>query len=144
MRIIASLGLAGALLALTAPATFACDAQPSSDAVHQWDYLTQPISDAYGVPPALTDRVIQVESGGDSSAESPSGAMGLMQVMGYNFQPWEDPWSPADNIRAGVRVLAQGYQDTGSWDGALAEYLGVGGSDAEGSTDSSYLASVCN
>lgn len=61
-----------------------------------------------GVDPALVLKVMRAESGGDPAAVSPKGARGPMQLMpgtardmGVNID------DPLDNIRGGVRYLAQ-------------------------------------
>lgn len=76
-----------------------------------------------GVDPSLVLRVMQAESGGRANAVSPKGATGPMQLMpgtardlGVNIN------DPLDNIRGGVRYLAQQLKVFGTPDLALAAY----------------------
>ena len=71
----------------------------------------------------LVLAVMEQESGGNPSAESWAGAMGLMQVMDFTFAlmmagsetfaPHIDPaafWDERSNVRAGIRYLALAMQ----------------------------------
>jgi soluble lytic murein transglycosylase-like protein len=62
-----------------------------------------------GIRPDLVRAVIQVESAFNPRAVSPKGAMGLMQLMPATAKQFGviDPFSPAENIRAGVSYLRQ-------------------------------------
>jgi hypothetical protein len=82
----------------------------------------------FGIPEAWIYAVMRVESAGDTSATSPKGAMGLMQVMPatysalrsrYGFGP--DAYNPRDNILAGAAYLREMYDRYGS-PGFLAAY----------------------
>lgn len=59
------------------------------------------------LPPDLVRAVIQAESGFDSNAVSPKGAMGLMQLMPATATEFgvTNPFHPEQNIRAGVAYL---------------------------------------
>ncbi|SHJ13817.1 lytic transglycosylase domain-containing protein [Wenxinia saemankumensis] len=59
------------------------------------------------VSPALVLAVISIESGGRASAESPAGALGLMQLMPATAERFgvTDRASPAQSIRGGVAYL---------------------------------------
>jgi len=61
----------------------------------------------YGVPARLVHAVIQVESGYRSSARSPKGARGLMQLLPSTGRQYGalDLFDPETNIDAGVRHL---------------------------------------
>jgi soluble lytic murein transglycosylase-like protein len=70
--------LAPAALAV-APAALALPWLPAS--VARWSDLLVAAGTRHGVDPELLAIVALVESGGDADARSPSGALGLMQVM---------------------------------------------------------------
>jgi len=78
----------------------------------------------FDLPARLLDAVIAQESGYNSRAVSPAGAMGMMQIMpgtarslGLAF-----PWDPIANIRAGARYLRDQKYRFGRMDLALAAY----------------------
>ncbi|MCE5393064.1 MAG: lytic transglycosylase domain-containing protein [Acidithiobacillus sp.] len=71
--------------------------------------IVQASAQQYGVSPALLNAVITVESGFNAGAVSPKGAMGLMQLMPATALRFgaNDPFNPAENIRAGTAYLAE-------------------------------------
>jgi len=76
-----------------------------------------------GVDPNLVLRVLQAESGGDPAAVSPKGAIGPMQLMPATAKAMVvNPFDPLDNIRGGVRYLAQQLKAFGTPELALAAY----------------------
>lgn len=97
------------------------------------------------VPPALIAGVIRVESEGNPSTVSVSGARGLMQIMpdelvehGVPVDVWFDP---ATNIRTGSRIIAERAAAYGSWESGVAHYFGIG-CDAYGTCTASYVRAV--
>lgn len=64
-------------------------------------------SRARAVPPSLVRAVISQESGGDPSAISTAGAMGLMQLMPGTASAYgvTNPFNPDQNVAAGVAYL---------------------------------------
>lgn len=61
----------------------------------------------YDLDKNLIATVMQIESCGDASAESPSGAQGLFQVMPFHFASGEDMQDPDTNARRGMEYLQQ-------------------------------------
>jgi soluble lytic murein transglycosylase-like protein len=85
----------------------------------------KPLFDAadanHGLPPGLTARIAYVESRYNPQAQSPAGAIGIMQLEPSSF-PGVDPWDPIAAIDAGANYLATLYQQFGSWQLATAAY----------------------
>ena len=95
-------------------------------------------SRAHAVPPSLVHAVITQESGGDPSAISTAGAMGLMQLMPSTAASYgvTNPFNPNQNVAGGVAYLhdllvryhgnlslALAAYNAGS--GAVAKYGGI-------------------
>lgn len=89
----------------------------------------------WGVPPALAVHVSHVEDwSGDSTATSPAGAVGIMQVQprlwAHTFDADCGP-APLVNMEknacVGVHVLTWYYQQTNEWATALRSYNGKAG-----------------
>ncbi|MGG2092755.1 lytic transglycosylase domain-containing protein [Bacillus sp. S13(2024)] len=85
----------------------------------------QRVSDTYGIPKTLIQKMIEVESDFNPNTVSSAGAIGLMQLMPANVkeQGVTNPFSPAESIEGGVKELA-GYlkQYNGDLVLALAAY----------------------
>jgi soluble lytic murein transglycosylase-like protein len=94
------------------------------------------------VRPDLVRAVVQVESGFNPRARSAKGALGLMQLMPATMQEFgvQNPFDPADNVRAGVAYLRQlldRYDNNETL--ALAAYnAGPGAVDRHGQTVPPY------
>jgi len=74
---------------------------------HRYDALIVDHANRNNVRPDLVRAVIQVESAYNSTAVSPKGAMGLMQLMPATAREFNvgNPFDPRENIRAGVAYL---------------------------------------
>jgi soluble lytic murein transglycosylase-like protein len=80
---------------------------PGTSAHDRYEPLIQTHAAANGLPVDLVRAVIQVESGIDSLAQSPKGAMGLMQLMPATAADLDvrDPYDADQNIREGTAYL---------------------------------------
>ena len=88
----------------------------------------KPIFIAEGVPPELV-WLAEVESGFDTLARSPIGAVGLFQLMpetakslGLAVTPWDQRLQPEKNGRAAAKYLKYLHDDFGDWRLAIAAY----------------------
>lgn len=77
-----------------------------------------------GLHPYLIAAVIYHESGGNPTARSSAGALGLMQLMPATARALKvrDPFDPEENIRAGARYLKLQLDRFGQIPFALAAY----------------------
>lgn len=99
----------------------------------------QSSSERYGLDPLLVLAVIEVESHGKPWAQSPKGALGLMQVMPYMMRPMGlagNPTTIEANIEAGCMILSGNIRRLGEADGISSYFWG---SDIRGL---SYLTKV--
>lgn len=89
-------------------------------------------AEKYGVDTDLVHSLAQQESGGNTHAHSPKGALGVMQLMPHTAQQLGvDPTDSDQNIDGGVRYLKQQIDKYGDQDKALAAYnAGPGAVDA--------------
>jgi hypothetical protein len=123
----------------------ATGADPGTD---KWRALIDQAAAQYGIDGDAIQAVMMIESGGNERAQSPAGAIGLMQVMPFHWGAGEDPWNPQQNIAKGAGILADNFRRYGSWDKAVAAYLGAvdaqgnitGGADVLGTDGFEYAA----
>ena len=81
----------------------------ASDHSRQYDDVISEHARANNVRSDLVRAVVQVESAFNPNAQSPKGAMGLMQLMPSIAREFgvRNPFNPVENIRAGVAYLRQ-------------------------------------
>jgi soluble lytic murein transglycosylase-like protein len=83
----------------------------------------QQAAQALGLDPNLAFAVAQQESGGDQSAVSPAGAIGIFQLMPATAASLGvNPYDAAQNIQGGLTYLAQQLAAFGDMMQALAAY----------------------
>ena len=90
----------------------------------RYDELINVVALEYDVSASLIKAMITEESCFNKDAVSPVGALGLMQLM-PDTAHWlkvKDPYSPTENVRAGVRYIAALQTQFESLDLALAAY----------------------
>jgi soluble lytic murein transglycosylase len=77
------------------------------DVQDKYDRLIQVASEKHGIDFFLVKAMIKAESDFNPWAVSKKGAMGLMQIMPFNFNTLKisDPFDPWENIRGGTRYL---------------------------------------
>ncbi len=93
--------------------------------VQRWAPYIQRWSVKYSVPADLIAVVMQIESCGDPLVVSPSGAIGLFQVMPYHFTPEDNPFDAETNARRGLTYLSKSLSLAANDPGlALAGYNG--------------------
>jgi soluble lytic murein transglycosylase-like protein len=90
--------------------------------------LIQQAAARHGVDPALVRAVVSTESGGNPSATSPAGAMGLMQLMPGTARSLgvSNAYDPKENIEGGTKYLASLTQKFGLEKGLAAYNAGPG------------------
>ncbi|HEX4727862.1 MAG TPA: NlpC/P60 family protein [Jatrophihabitans sp.] len=77
----------------------------------------------YQLPTGLLAAVAETESGGNTSAVSPAGAQGLMQLMPSTAQGLGvDPWNPGQAVQGAAQLLSGYLHRFGSVPLALAAY----------------------
>lgn len=86
--------------------------------------VAERVSHETGLPPALIQAVIDIESNRNPTAVSPKGAQGLMQLMPATAKRFgvRDAFEPLQNVRAGSQYLLWLYRRYQRWDLALAAY----------------------
>ena len=90
----------------------------------KWLPQIEAASEKYGVPINLIAATMNAESGGNPNARSGAGAVGLMQLMPGTARGLgaADPTDPEQNIDAGVRYMAQLYDQFGDWGDVTQAY----------------------
>ena len=73
--------------------------------IQYWAESLKRWASAAGLDPNLAAVVMQIESCGDPSATSRSGAIGLFQVMPYHFAASDSPYDPDVNALRGLDYL---------------------------------------
>lgn len=78
------------------------------------------------VPWPIFKAMIDYESGWNTGAVSPAGAMGIAQIMPGTASDWKvNPWDPFQALDAAAMHLSEYYTEHGnSWYDALAAYNG--------------------
>jgi hypothetical protein len=104
-------------------------AQPGGVAVvlGQWSQQIRSEASDAGIPWQVVAAVVLIESGGNASARSASGGIGLMQVRPDRFPQatdGKDITDPSTNLSVGATVLARLYQQWGTWQQVVAAYTG--------------------
>ena len=98
-------------------------AQKVSGGTARWAKQITAASQATGVPEAIIRAVMRQESGGNPSARSPVGAIGLMQFMpGTAAGMGINPADPDQAVLAGAKYLKANFDKFGSWKKAIAAY----------------------
>lgn len=73
-----------------------------------WQSYLQPFEVKYGLPGGLLGALVRAESGGNPSARSPVGAIGLGQLMPATAQSLGvNPHDPIQNLRGAAMYLSQ-------------------------------------
>lgn len=94
-----------------------------TDRILRWSPLIEKAARKYNLDPALIAAVIEQESGGDATAGSHAGAIGLMQLMPRTAKGLGvDPYDPAQNVDGGARYLTIQLKRFGNLEQALAAY----------------------
>lgn len=107
LRGAASIAMLALALSACGPKEGALPPTSATAGTAQWIQIVDREAAAFGVQPALVLGVIEVESGGNARAVSPTGAKGLMQLTPATARRYGlgDPFDPAANITAGVHLL---------------------------------------
>ncbi len=81
-------------------------------------------SERYNVSPLLIAAIIRQESNYNSTARSPTGAVGLTQIIPSHWRQAcpGNLYDESVNINCGTQVLATYYKSAGSWSKAVAYY----------------------
>jgi murein DD-endopeptidase MepM/ murein hydrolase activator NlpD len=106
----------------------ATGADPATD---KWRSQIDRAAAEYGLDGDMLQALMMIESQGVPTATSAAGARGLMQVMPFHTEnpdlaKWgTDLYDPQTNLYYAAGILASNYEAWGSWDKAVAAYLGA-------------------
>jgi soluble lytic murein transglycosylase-like protein len=117
--------LFGSPSAVAAPASGTDTVSTLPGPISPYDGIISKAAARHGVDPRLVRAVICQESGGNRTAVSPAGAMGLMQLMPQTAKDLgvNDPFDAAQNIEGGTQLLGSLiHRYGGRVDLALAAY----------------------
>jgi hypothetical protein len=101
----------------------------------QIDSLAETSAKTYGVPSQLIKGIIQAESSGNPNAQSPTGALGLMQLTSSAAKDMgvQNPLDPAQNVDGGTKLFSHLLNQFHDPRLALAAYYsGPGAIDGKG------------
>jgi hypothetical protein len=90
---------------------------------YDWHRDLVAVEAKYGLPPGLLGALVRAESGGNPSAHSPAGAIGLTQLMpGTAKSLGVNPNDPRQNLEGGAKYLSQQLKRFRDVNKALAAY----------------------
>ena len=76
-----------------------------------------------GIPEQYVAAMMMIESGGNPSAQSRTGALGLMQIMPNWHPDFKGSFlDPEANLQYGANYMMELYQKYGTWDDAVQAY----------------------
>lgn len=92
---------------LLAGTSLSLRAQPQDPSRKTYDPVVRRVAKRYGVEPELIHAIIRAESNYESTAVSPKGAIGLMQLMPATGKAYgvNDFIDPEENIEGGTKYL---------------------------------------
>ena len=98
--------IAGIFL-LAAGLSLPLSAIPQDPAWKTYDPVVRKVAKRHGLEPALIHAIIRAESNYESTAVSPKGARGLMQLMPATAKAYgvSDYYDPEENIEGGTKYL---------------------------------------
>lgn len=108
------------------------------------DSLFTKAASQYGLPVNFLKAIAQQESGFKPDAVSSQGAQGIMQMLPDTARAMgaKDPFDPTQAIPAAARYLREGYDATGSLQGAAAYYHGGPDTKQWGPKTRAYVQSI--
>ncbi len=108
----------------------------------RWGNLIDDVGIEFQIPSNELKAIMWSESGGDPNAKSNRGALGLLQVMPFNFPSGlseAQMKDPRTNMRAGAKLLAAAKRK-GQDLIQMASWYNAGGKDGIPYTNASYVA----